>query len=53
VRARVPQAAPGATANQLKQVIVETAQDLGRFGDDTRFGFDLIQPLEALMSLTS
>ena len=47
------QAVPGASVNTLKQVIVNTARDLGRFGDDTRFGFGFIQPLEALRSLTS
>ena len=53
VVALLRQAAPGASVSALKQVLANTAADLGSAGDDIRFGWGLIQPLQALEVLTS
>ncbi len=53
VAALLRQAAPGASVSDIKTVLAQTALDLGRFGDDIRFGFGRIQPVDALNALLS
>lgn len=51
VVALLRQANQNATVNEIKQVLAETALDLGRVGDDIRFGWGLVQPIAALETL--
>ncbi len=53
VAALLRQAAPGASVGQIKSALAVTARDLGMFGDDIRFGFGRIQPVDALDALLS
>jgi subtilisin family serine protease len=53
VVALLRQANPHATVNDLKQVLAETALDLGKESEDIRYGWGLLRPVDALETLLS
>lgn len=42
---------PGMSANEIQECITKTCLDLGEKGQDTLYGYGVIQPLQALQSL--
>lgn len=42
---------PGTTADRIRECIINTCLDLGESGQDTLYGYGVIQPLQALKSL--